>query len=164
MEEAAVRWSVATPDGLATFYDASIGAAYRYAAKLTGDRTAAEDLVQDAFLALVGATRRRAVSEVSVAWLTTTIRNRFIDRLRRSGREELRVRLVAVSDEATAPTDPPGSIVDALPARERAALVLRYVDDLPVPDVARLLGVSVHATESLLARARARARKEANDV
>jgi RNA polymerase sigma-70 factor (ECF subfamily) len=164
MEEAAVRWSVATPDGMATFYDASIGAAYRYAAKLTGDRSAAEDLVQDAYLALVDAARRRAVSEVGVAWLTTTIRNRFIDRLRRGGREELRLRLVAVTVDPAALPELPGSVVDALPARERAALVLRYVDDLPVPDVARLLGVSVHATESLLARARARARKEANDV
>jgi RNA polymerase sigma-70 factor (ECF subfamily) len=33
-------------------------------------------------------------------------------------------------------------------------LVLRYFDDLAVPDVARALGKSVHATESLLARGR----------
>ena len=33
--------------------------------------------------------------------------------------------------------------------------VLRYVDELSVPDVARELGRSVHATESLLVRARA---------
>src|SRR4051812_1063572 len=99
MEESAVRWSGATPDAMATFYDASIGAAYRYAAKLTGDRPAAEDLVQDAYLALVDAARRRAVSEVGVAWLTTTIRNRFIDRLRQGGREAVRLRLVGVPDE-----------------------------------------------------------------
>jgi RNA polymerase sigma-70 factor (ECF subfamily) len=164
MEEAAVRWSVATPDALAAFYDASIGAAYRYAAKLTGNRASAEDLVQDAYLALVGAARRRAVSDVSVAWLTTTIRNRHIDRLRRGGREAVRLRLVGVTDEAVSVDELPGSVVDVLPARERAALVLRYVDDLSVPEVARQLGMSVHATESLLARARARARKEANDA
>lgn len=153
-----------TPDALAAFYDASIGAAYRYAAKLTGNRAAAEDLVQDAYLALVRAAQRRAVSDVSVAWLTTTIRNRHIDRLRHGGREEVRLRLVAGTDVGSAPPEPPGSVIDVLPTRERAALVLRYVDDLPVPDVARLLGVSVHAAESLLARARARARKEANDA
>ncbi|MBO0808437.1 MAG: RNA polymerase subunit sigma-24, partial [Actinobacteria bacterium] len=53
--------------------------------------------------------------------------------------------------------------LDALRAREvlariapqhRAALTLRYMDDLPVPEVARVLGRTVHATEALLVRAR----------
>ena len=51
-----------------------------------------------------------------------------------------------------------GPVTDALgqlPADYRVALVLRYVDELSVPDVARELGRSVHATESLLVRARA---------
>jgi RNA polymerase sigma-70 factor (ECF subfamily) len=39
--------------------------------------------------------------------------------------------------------------------RHRTALVLRYVDDLPVREVARAMRRSEHATESLLARARA---------
>ena len=52
-----------------------------------------------------------------------------------------------------------------LPDRERAALMLRYVDDLAVPEVAALLQLSVHATESLLARARTRLRgREARDA
>ena len=42
----------------------------------------------------------------------------------------------------------------ALPPLQRAALVLRYGDDLPVGEVARIVGKSVHATESLLARGR----------
>ncbi len=37
---------------------------------------------------------------------------------------------------------------------QRVALVLRYVDDLPVHDVAAILGRNVAATESLLARGR----------
>lgn len=36
----------------------------------------------------------------------------------------------------------------------RAALTLRYVDDLPVADVAEHLGRTVHASEALLVRAR----------
>ena len=37
----------------------------------------------------------------------------------------------------------------------RAALTLRYLDGLPVPEVARHLDRTVHATEALLVRARA---------
>ena len=46
----------------------------------------------------------------------------------------------------------------------RAALVLRYVDGLPVPEVATLLERSVHATESLLVRAKAAYRQAAADL
>ena len=41
----------------------------------------------------------------------------------------------------------------------RAALTLRYVDGLPVPQVAALLDRTVHATEALLVRARAAFRR-----
>jgi RNA polymerase sigma-70 factor, ECF subfamily len=41
-----------------------------------------------------------------------------------------------------------------LNAIHRAALTLRYVDNLPVPEVAHALGRSVHATETLLIRAK----------
>ncbi|MDQ6911220.1 MAG: RNA polymerase subunit sigma-24, partial [Actinomycetota bacterium] len=41
----------------------------------------------------------------------------------------------------------------------RAALTLRYLDDLPVPRVAALLDRSVHATEAMLVRARAAFRR-----
>jgi RNA polymerase sigma-70 factor (ECF subfamily) len=53
--------------------------------------------------------------------------------------------------------------LDAVRAREtlerlgphhRAALTLRYLDDLPVPRVAAVLDRTVHATEALLVRAR----------
>jgi len=43
---------------------------------------------------------------------------------------------------------------------QRAALVLRYVDDMSVRDVARMLGRGVRATESLLVRARESLRTE----
>jgi RNA polymerase sigma-70 factor (ECF subfamily) len=42
----------------------------------------------------------------------------------------------------------------SLAPHHRAALTLRYLDDLPVPDVAELLGRTLHATEALLSRAR----------
>jgi RNA polymerase sigma-70 factor (ECF subfamily) len=47
----------------------------------------------------------------------------------------------------------------SLPPDQQAVLSLRYLDDLSVPEVADVLGRSVHATESLLARARRAFRK-----
>ena len=44
--------------------------------------------------------------------------------------------------------------LDQLGAHHRAALTLRYLDGLPVPDVADVLGRTVEATEALLTRAR----------
>jgi RNA polymerase sigma-70 factor, ECF subfamily len=45
-------------------------------------------------------------------------------------------------------------VLGALGDHHRSALTLRYVDGLPVPEVADLLGRTVHATEALLVRAR----------
>ena len=50
-------------------------------------------------------------------------------------------------------------MLDQLTAAHRAALTLRYLDDLPVPQVAALLGRTLHATEALLVRARAAFRR-----
>ena len=60
-------------------------------------------------------------------------------------------------------------VLDALGPHHRVALTLRYVDGLPVPEVAEILGRTVHATEALLVRARTAFRRlyekgEADDV
>jgi RNA polymerase sigma-70 factor, ECF subfamily len=44
--------------------------------------------------------------------------------------------------------------LSSLAGQHRAALLLRYVDDLPVNEVAAVLGRTLHATEALLVRAR----------
>ena len=46
------------------------------------------------------------------------------------------------------------AVLDRLGPHHRLALTLRYLDGLPVPEVARLLDRSLHATEALLVRAR----------
>ena len=45
-------------------------------------------------------------------------------------------------------------MLTTIPPHYRAALTLRYLDDLSVPECADVLDRSVHATESLLVRAR----------
>lgn len=144
-------------DRFLAFYDDTFAEAYRYAGRLCGrDRDAAEDLVQEAYTALLRQIRADATKDLQIGYLITTIRHRFVDGVRQADREERRLRLVAV-DSGPEPAMMPSQLA-ALPDRERAALVLRYVDDLPVPEVAEAMGLSVHAAESLLARARTRLR------
>lgn len=146
------------------FYDHAFTPAYQYAARLTrGDGPRAEDLVQDAFVRMVRAARAGDIDEIGVGWLITTIRRRFIDVLRSTEREGRRLRLVAMPASTTdSRPSHANAVLDGLSDRERAALIFRYVDDLPVAEVAELLGSSVRATESLLQRAKRNARGTEN--
>jgi RNA polymerase sigma-70 factor (ECF subfamily) len=161
-EPAAERtWDVSTEAGLLACYDVTFDSLYRYTSRLTGDRSAAEDATQEAYVRLVRAARSGQARAIGIGWLITTARRAWLDRLRADGREQARLRVVA--SDPPPPPDGPGSaagVLAGLNDRERTALVLRYVDDLPVAQVADLLGTSVRATESLLQRAKRRARGE----
>jgi RNA polymerase sigma-70 factor, ECF subfamily len=99
-------------------------------------------------------------------------RHKLADHWRRAGREQRGLRLL---DGEPAPVeDPWETVVDRIRAREvldrlgahhPAALTLRYLDGLPVREVARHLDRILHATEALLVRARAAFRRiyEAED-
>jgi len=148
-------WTLTDEASLVECYDQSVREVYRAASRLTGgDRARADDLVQEVYLGLVRAARLGTQTQVGLGWLLTTVRHRFLDRLRTEGRDDRRLELVWM-----APEEPVDAVdLSGLPERERTVLVLRYLDDLPVAEVASLMGQSVHATESLLARARNRAR------
>lgn len=165
-----LRWDVSTEAGFLACYDATFAEAYRCAARLVGgDRQRAEDLVHDSFVSLLRSARDGRLRDVGIGWVLTRVRHGFVDQARSAGREGRRLRLVADStsgvdgrrpheidhDGATSNAD---GLLDGLPERERAALVLRYIDGLSVPEVAELLGSTVRATESLLQRAKRRAR------
>lgn len=127
--------------------------------RLTGnDRAATDELVQETFLDLVRHVRAGGTAPVDVGWLIVTCRHRHLDGLRSRRRRERREQAVWTDrsrDGAAAVDDERLDALAQLPADQRTALVLRYVDDLSVPEVARAMRRSVHATESLLARARA---------
>ena len=152
-------WDVSSEQGFMACYRATLPDVFRYAAMLCGsDRSLAEDVVQDVYLSTLSSARDGRVSELSVGYLVVAVRHRHLDRLRSAARESRRLRLVASSPEAVDHFVP--SLLASLPERERTALVLRYVDDLPVAQVARELGVSSRAAESLLARATRRLRNQ----
>lgn len=152
-------WTVTDERSLVACYDQSVAEVYRYAARLCGnDRAATDDLVQEVYLGLVRSARDGRLGDIGVGWLITSVRHRFLDRHRGEQRAERHLRLVASPAPEPERVEVPG-LAD-LPERERMALVLRYLDDLSVPEVADVMGLSVHATESLLARARRRMRAQ----
>ena len=152
---------VTSEAGLLSFYDAAFDEVYRSAARLTwSHRATAEDLVQEAFVRLVRSVQSGATTTVGVGWMVTTVRRIHIDALRAHDREERRIRAVATSptQPASTGTTEIASLLDGLSERERTALMLRYVEDLGVAEIADLMGDSMRATESLLQRAKRKVR------
>jgi RNA polymerase sigma-70 factor (ECF subfamily) len=151
--------------GFLDLYDAALPRVYGYLLSRCGSRELAEDLTAETFLAAVDA---RAGAPLNAAWLVGVARHKLADHWRRVEREQRHLRTAAAAasdDECGDPWDErldalrARAVLDALPAYHRAALTLRYVDDLPVPEVAALLDRSLHATEALLVRARAAFRR-----
>lgn len=148
-------------------YDDALPHVYGYLLSRCGGKVAvAEDLTTQTFLGAVQAARDGRDVPRSRAWLMAVARNKLVDHWRRQAREERG--LAAVAGEQHSFQDPWDAELDALRARQvldglganhRMVLSLRYLDDLPVPEVARLIDRSVHATESLLVRARAAFRR-----
>jgi RNA polymerase sigma-70 factor (ECF subfamily) len=149
---------------LVELYDELLPEVYGYLLDRSGDRAVAEDLTSETFLAVVRAEARPDPAPLTAPWIVGIARHKLADHWRRRRRDE---RLL---DQTTPETevDPWNAAVDELLTRSvlaeldpdhRAALTFRYLDGLPVADVAALLGRSVHATESLLARARAAFRR-----
>lgn len=146
---------------LLALMDAELGNVYAFILRRCGDRALAEDLASDVFLRAVRETKA-ARAAVTPAWLTTVARNRLVDHWRSKAREDRRVRLAWsdpgpdewIDDDTPFEPEAVGKVMRALAPDHQAVLSLRYLDDLSVPEVAEVLGRSVHATESLLARAR----------
>lgn len=141
--------------------DAELGSIYAFVLRRCGDRALAEDLTSDVVLRAVRETKRTG-SVVTPSWLISVARNRLVDHWRSKASEDRRMGRVwstpdpdEWTDDGT-PLEPEivNQAMRRLPADHQAVLSLRYLDDLPVAEVAAALGRSVHATESLLVRAR----------
>ncbi len=151
---------------LLALYDTSMPDVYGYLASRCGSATVAEDLTSETFLAAVDAVQRDRVPDLTVAWLIGVARHKLVDHWRRRERED---RLLhAVDAEPTPDADPWDAHLDLLTAHRvlatlgahhRSALTLRYLDELPVRQVAAVLGRTEGATEVLLVRARAAFRR-----
>src|SRR3954470_9102325 len=153
------------PDsGLLSLYDETLPEVYGYLLARCRSRAVAEDLTAETFLAAVRA-HLDGRGPITAAWLIGTARHKLVDHWRRLAREERSLQLVEGGASVEDPWDVQldairaQQVLDGLAPQHRAVLTLRYLDDLPVSQVAALLDRTLHATEALLVRARAAFRR-----
>jgi RNA polymerase sigma-70 factor (sigma-E family) len=128
----------------------------RFAYLLCGDRQLAEDLVQEAYLALYRRFGERLVITAPVAYARRTIANAHISRARKRSAAEAVTDAVperVVNGIDITEQDAMWRALAVLPRRQRAVLVLRYHLDLPDAEIADLLGCRAGTVRSLAARA-----------
>jgi RNA polymerase sigma-70 factor (ECF subfamily) len=138
----------------------------------SGDREASADAVQDAFLELIKRWGRISSYEDPVGW----VRRVSINRLRSyhrilASRAAALTRLARVKPPSESVDPEPGRVSPEmkaafarLGARQRLAMTLFYVADLPVAQVAQAMGISEGAVHQHLHRARAALREAIGDV
>jgi len=147
-------------DLLEAVFSEHYGGFCRLATLLLSDASAAEEVVQEAFLRTFSSWWRVRQPERAQFYVRAAVVNLCRSRLRRRGSEEAGNR-ASWRDPAEGPQGSPDDAVvileavSALPRRQRETVVLRYYADLSERDVAAALGCSVGTVKSQLARARA---------
>ena len=96
--------------------------------------------------------------KATIGFLLSVARSRYLDSWRRRQRLQRKLRLVwsGARDSESAELSA-RKVLDHLSvcsAEHRVVLMLAYIDDLPIAEIAQMLGLSVSSTYSLLARAR----------
>ncbi len=157
----AIGRPVTTGLTLAAVFEANVDSVFGYVLARCGSRQMAEDVASDTFVEAARAFQSGRGHEVERGWLFHVARLRLIDYWRRDERQRKRIeRLTTVGlQDQVLPDGSDGdpyvlAALDSLSSRQRAVLLLRYVDDYSVSEVADAMELSYQATESLLARAR----------
>ena len=159
VEEPPAVLGEAAERGIDELYARHIGAGVRLAYLLTGDRSQAEDLAQEAFVRCAGRFRHMRRPDAFEAYMRRAIVNLHTSGLRRRRLERAWLATEGAASASRVSSQPDVAASEdlwralaRLPARQRAALVLRYYEDLSERDTADVLGCSVAAVKSLVAR------------
>jgi RNA polymerase sigma factor (sigma-70 family) len=132
----------------------------RLAHLLTGSVDAAEDVVHDAFLPC---SKHWSKLETPDAYVRRAVVNQARTRLRQAGRDREKADRFGRTAPVTVGMPEVDDLWDALrrlPDRQRMALVLRFYQDLPVAEIARLLDCRLGTVKSLIHRGLARMSQE----
>lgn len=160
---AAIDVSQEQPGLVERLYREHVARNVRIAYLLTGDLEAARDLVHDAFVRTSGRLHTLRNPDAFGAYLTRTVINlskrhrergalerrflerRFLERERATATPNAMQPDIATRDQLL-------TALRGLPHRQRAALVLRYYEDLSEADIADVLGCALGTVKSLLSR------------
>ena len=139
--------SPAPSDTFSAFYRSEYHAVVALAYALTGRAAVAEELAQDAFLVTHRNWERISAYDVPGAFVRRVVANMAVSFARRLAAEARALaRLAARSPKWSAPLEPPDAdfwrSVRSLPRRQAQVLALRYLEDLPDDEIARILGCS----------------------
>ncbi len=161
-QELMARVSQGDAQAFQQLVDAGIDRVLAVARRILGDEMEAEDIAQDVFLKLWRRAGQWEAGRARVStWLYRVTVNSCIDRLR-ARKEQMVDELPEIGGSATQlKTLEEGDLrefmddaLQALPERQRVALVLFHYENLSMSSVAETMDASVEAVESLLARGR----------
>jgi RNA polymerase sigma-70 factor (ECF subfamily) len=139
------------------FYERTYDLAYRTALGIVREPALAADVTQEAYVAAYRHRRRYRGDAPSAAWLHRIVVNQALSALRR----RRAARPVDDFSVWSAPDDAGGTVVrmallqalDALPARQRAAVILRYYHDYDYATIAHILNTTSTNVGAMLSRA-----------
>ncbi|MGI8516338.1 MAG: RNA polymerase sigma factor [Acidimicrobiia bacterium] len=141
------------------FYRREYGAAVRLAYVLSGSRWGAEDLAQEAFIAAQQRWHEIGRYSNPGSWLRLVIANRSVSLYRRKLAEgRALVKALAGSRKALEASQPEfeevWAAVRKLPQRQSQVIMLKYVEEQTLQEIAEVLGLSVPTVGTHLQRAR----------
>lgn len=149
--------ALADQEWFAELYQGSYRRLVLTAYALTHDLGAAEEVTQEAFALAYARATRVAEADSPEAWLRTVV----VNLARRRWRRRAMLNRILRREPLAEAVEPPGAHLDlhtaiqGLGTEFRSVVVLHYLADLPVDDVASLLDIPVGTVKSRLSRARA---------
>src|SRR4051812_37886891 len=142
-----------------SFYRRHVAGVYQYALAVLGNPTDAEDVTQQTFLNAYRAFQRGERPRKAHNWLIKIAHNVCRMRWRQASRGPQEVPLEHVAEPVALDDDKPSldevlAALARLPFNQRAAIVMREVEDRSYAEIADVLETTVPAVEALLFRAR----------
>lgn len=139
------------------FFRAEFARLVTAVAALTGSREVAKEIAQESMLRAYRDWARVSTMDIPEAWVRRVAINLAIDRSRRNHRERAaldRLSVDTVSEPDADAASPVWVAVRRLPERQRAVVVLRYVFDQSVADIAATLQIAEGTVTATLVNAR----------
>jgi RNA polymerase sigma-70 factor (ECF subfamily) len=139
------------------FYAGAVGRLVGQLFPVTGDLHEAEEVVQEAFTRAAARWQRLRDYDLPEAWVRRVAINLAADRARNLRRRARAMRRLQTPPEALPASVEALALAEALrtlPIRQRQVLVLHYLVDLQVEEIAQTLGMPQGTVKSLLSRGR----------